>query len=284
MNRVPHPTIDERPAPHGRSARRSATLAVSLAVSACAGAAAPSSTPPAATEAEWRQLASPRPAPVAGAARVSLTGVEIVGRPSWPTGSVDAGLAASELVVAGLLRRSDVRFVERRRFAEAVASERSGGARPAAAPPAGTSEGAEILAAAVWVQLPAGSSIEVRLTDAARGSVLGTRRTTIPADADLVSTARVTVGAILDVLGELGRRPPWRDPVERAAPAEYVAADVPARAVSSFLAGLAAEESWRWESARVSYQAAAARVGFFEAETALARAARLRLGGTLGES
>jgi hypothetical protein len=197
---------------------------------------------------------------------------------------MDAGLALSELVVAGLLRRSDVRFVERRRFAAAVEAERSGTARPAGAPPIGTSEGAEILASAVWMQLATGSSIEVRLTDAARGSVLGTRRTTIPADADLVSTARVTVGTILAVLAEIGRRPAWSDPVARAAPAEFVAAGVPARAVTSFLAGLAAEESWRWEVARASYQSAAGSVGFFEAEAALARTARFRLGGTLGES
>ena len=54
-------------------------------------------------------------------------------------------------------------------------------------------------------------------------------------------------------------------------------------ALQSFLRGLAAEESWDWEGARRGYQAAASDPGFFEAPAALARAARLRLGGTLGE-
>jgi hypothetical protein len=49
------------------------------------------------------------------------------------------------------------------------------------------------------------------------------------------------------------------------------------------MAGLEAEERWDWEGARRGYQAAlAAAPGFLEAEAALARAARLRNGGTLG--
>jgi hypothetical protein len=221
---------------------------------------------------------------------LAIAGIEILGQPGWPVGAsaasaVSADLALAELVAAGLIRRADVRFVERRRFAAAVAAEQSGVPRAAGAPPAGSSQSAEILASAVWVQLPTGgAAIEVRLTEAARGAVVGTRRTTLPADADLVATARVTVGAILAVLDELGRRPAWTDPVANAAPAQFAPSGVSARAVSSFLAGLAAEESWRWEPARVSYQAAAESVGFFEAEAALARTARLRLGGTLGES
>jgi hypothetical protein len=221
---------------------------------------------------------------------VSIGGVEILGQPAWGAAAVQANdvatdVALSELVVAGLIRRGDVRFVERRRFAAAVAAEQSGVPRPAAAPPAGLSQSAEILASAVWFPLPAGgASIEVRLTESARGAVLGTRRTTLPPDADLVSTARVTVGTILAVLGELGRRPDWPDPVANAAPERFAPSGVRPGAVSSFLTGLAAEESWRWEAARVAYQAAGESVGFFEAEAALARTARLRLGGTLGES
>jgi hypothetical protein len=227
---------------------------------------------------------------VDGAARIAIGGIEILGQPAWPADAlaangVRADLALAELVAAGLIRRADVRFVERRRFAAAVAAEESGLPRAAGAPPAGSSQGAEIFASAVWIQLPTGgAAIEVRLTESVRGAVLGTRRTTIPAEADLVSTARVTVGAIMAVLGELGRRPAWADPVANAAPEQFAPAGVSAGAVSSFLAGLAAEESWRWEPARVSYLAAAASAGFFEAEAALARTARLRLGGTLGES
>jgi len=231
---------------------------------------------------------------VDGAARLAIGGIEILGQPSWPVEALSANgsangvtpdLALAELVAAGLIRRADVRFVERRRFAAAVAAEESGVPRAAGAPPAGASQSAEILASAVWVQLPTGgAAIEVRLTESARGAVVGTRRTTLPPDADLVSTARVTVGTIMAVLGELGRRPAWPDPIANAAPEQFAPSGVSPRAVSSFLAGLGAEESWRWEPARVSYQAAAGSIGFFEAEAALARTARLRLGGTLGES
>jgi hypothetical protein len=271
-----------------RTRRFTVTAAVSIAAAGCASAG-PRPAPPA-TEAEWRALASPRQAAVDGAARLAIGGIEILGQPAWPTDAlsgngITADLALAELVVAGLIRRADVRFVERRRFAAAVAAEESGVPRAAGAPPAGSSQGAEIFASAVWIQLPTGgAAIEVRLTESARGAVLGTRRTTLPADADLVSTARVTVGAIMGVLGELGRRPAWPDPVANAAPEQFAPSGVSAGAVSSFLAGLAAEESWRWEPARVSYQAAAETAGFFEAEAALARTARLRLGGTLGES
>ena len=72
-------------------------------------------------------------------------------------------------------------------------------------------------------------------------------------------------------LDEIGRRPAWTDPITGAAPTAFVASRIPPRAVDSFVLGLAAEESWRWDSARVSYQAAARSEGFFEAEAALER-------------
>jgi hypothetical protein len=230
-------------------------------------------------------LASPRAQTLAGAARVSLDAVELLGQPRWSFGApVTPGLALSELVIAGLLRRSDIRFVERRRFAAAALAERNGEPRASGAPPAGVSEGAELIASVVWVPLPTGVSIEVRLAEAARGAVIGTRRATLPADADIVSTARTIVGTIVAALESVGRLPAWTDPVGEAATARSRESGVPDAAVASFLRGLAAEETWRWEAARASYQQAAATVGFFEAEAALARAARLRLGGTLGES
>jgi hypothetical protein len=89
---------------------------------------------------------------------------------------------------------------------------------------------------------------------------------------------------ILALLGDLGRLPAWDDPVAEASPDAYVASGVPPAALADFLSGLAAEERWRWEGARVAYRSAARAGGFFEAEAALARTARLRLGGTLGES
>jgi hypothetical protein len=252
-------------------------------VAGCASAGPPGTGP--VTEAEWRALASPRAVPVPGAARLSLGGVELAGQAPWSVAQTAASLALSELVAAGLIRRSDVRFVERRRFAAAVEAEAAGVPRPAGAPPVGISEGAELLASVVWVPLPTGDAVvEVRLSEAGRGAVLRTRRATLPSSADLVSTARVVVGAIMATLGELGRRPAWSDPIANAAPEQFVPANVPTRALDHFLQGLSAEEAWRWEPARASYQAAAASVGFFEAEAALARTARLRLGGTLGES
>jgi hypothetical protein len=263
---------------------RGAAALSACALGACASAGRPALVP--ASEAEWRALASPRPSALTGAARLSLDGVELLGPSPWAVAApLSPGLALAEVVAAGLLRRSDVRFVERRRFAAAVLAEQSGQRRPAGAPAAGVSEGAELLAAVVWVPLPTGdASVEVRLTEAARGAVVGTRRTVIPAGADLVSTARVIVGALLATLDDIGRRPPWTDPIADAAPTGLVPSRIPPSALDSFLLGLAAEESWRWDAARTSYQAAARSVGFFEAEAALARVARLRLGGTLGES
>ena len=218
--------------------------------------------------------------------RLSLTGVELLGDPGWSFAAlVPTSLALSELVVAGLRRRPDVRFVERRRFAAAVEAERMGSRRPAGAPAAGVSAGAEVVASIVWVPLAAGqASLEVRLSDATRGDVVATRSVLLPSDADPVGVARQAVAALLASLGELGRLPVWSDPISGAAPSTFVPSGVSQRALEDFAAGLAAEESWRWESAREAYQAAANSVGFFEASTALTRTARLRLGGTLGEN
>lgn len=259
-------------------------LAAGVAVGCASGGPVVSSPP--ATEAEWRTLAAPRPEPVPGAVRLSLTGVELVGDPGWSLAApVPTSLAVSELVVAGLLRRADVRFVERRRFAAAAEAERSGTRRPAGAPAAGISAGAELVASVVWVPLAAGqASLEVRLADATRGEVVATRRVLLPSEADPVGVARQAVAALLASLDELGRRPAWTDPIAGAAPSSFVPSGVSPRALEDFAAGLAAEESWRWERAREAYQAAARSVGFFEASTALARTARLRLGGTLGEN
>jgi len=186
-------------------------------------------------------------------------------------------------VIAGLLRRRDLELVERRRFNAAVDAERAGTPRPAGAPPAGVSRGAEMLATIVWLELGAQASLEVRLTRPQTGAVAAGRRRMIPADADPVGAARAIVSTILEALDELSRRPAWDDPVPASAPAEYRPSGVSPAAVGRFLQGLAAEERWNWEGARRSYEAAAG-AGFFEAEAALARTARLRNGGTLGES
>lgn len=94
--------------------------------------------------------------------------------------------------------------------------------------------------------------------------------------------------ALLELLAARGRLPAWNDPVgaDRGSGAN---ADGPSRvsteALRHFLRGLAAEDTWDWEGARRGYQQAlTADPDFHEARTALARAARLRLGGTLAES
>ena len=119
--------------------------------------------------------------------------------------------------------------------------------------------------------------------DSATGAVREARRVTLPLAADMVGTAREIVATILASLREMDRLPPWADPVPSAAPGSYRDSGVPDESVRRFLLGLSAEEQWNWEAARRSYQAAAT-TGFVEAEAALARTARLRTGGTLGES
>jgi len=213
-----------------------------------------------------------------------MSDVEMPATAPWSLGpAVSPDLALSELVIAGLLRRRDVELVERRRFNAAVDAERAGTPRPAGAPPAGVSRGAEILVTVVWLPLGAQASLEVRLTRPQTGAVAAARRRTIPGDAEPVAAARAVVATILEALDELGQRPAWNDPVTDSAPAEYRPSGVPTAAVARFLQGLAAEDRWNWEAARRSYEAAAG-AGFFEAEAALARTARLRTGGTLGES
>lgn len=244
-------------------------------------------TPPTASEEEWRALALPRPAALAGAPRVSVATLEVVGRAGWTTpAGLEPTLGATELVVAGLLRRQDVDFVERRRFAAAAEAERGGSPRPEGAPPAGVSRGAEYVAQATWANVGSTARLDVRLAAAASGEVLATWRATTPPDADLVSLARLAVAGTLAALDSLGVRPAWQDPAPAAAPPTYRPAGVPASAVEDFLRGLAAEEAWQWEAARRGYQSALAGTagGFPEAAAALARTGRLRNGGTLGAS
>lgn len=271
------------PSPGERIARI-VVLTVALCAASCGGGATRGS-PSAATEAEWRALASPRPAALPGAPRLSAD-VQVVGSPSWPTTApVPPALGLSELIVTGLLRRRDVQLVERRRFTVAAQAERSGRPRPAGTPPVGVSPGTELLATLVWVPVSAGqASWEVRLTDTQTGTVVASDRVAVPADGDPVAIARTAVGAILGLLDRMGRLPAWNDPAPSAAPRSYAPSDVSFAALTSFLRGLAAEETWSWERARVAYVEAAQGGGFVEAEAALARTARLRNGGTLGES
>lgn len=277
------------PRPLGRPVARALT-AVALAglAAACSSAVGAPGGPtpaPAASEAEWRALATPRPTPLADAPRIALGDVTLLSTPRWSAGTVSPTLGLAELIAAGLLRRADVRFVERRRFAAAAEAERTGAERPVGAPRAGVSLGAELVAHVVWAPVGGSStSLEVRLVAAATGAVVVTRRALAPEDADPVGLARLAVGTVLAALGEAGRRPAWSDPVPGAAPEAFASSGIAPDAVADFHRGLAAEETWSWESARVAYTAAARARDFVEASAALARTARLRLGATLGES
>ncbi len=128
--------------------------------------------------------------------------------------------------------------------------------------------------------------VDLRLADAQTGSVVATWRGATPSDADAVSVARRVVSGTLAALEKLGERPSWQDPDPAAAPPGYRPSGVPDAAVTAFFRGLAAEETWSWERARVGYQGAltASGTSFVEAAAALARTARLRNGGTLGAS
>ncbi|MDP2955799.1 MAG: hypothetical protein Q8N53_05210 [Longimicrobiales bacterium] len=272
--------------------RKLALLLPPLALAGCgagggsAGRASPA--PAVASDAEWIALATPRPEPLDAAPRVSVGEVRILGSPAWEgTLGVDAGLGVAELVSAGLLRRRDVQFVERRRFAAAVEAERRGISRGEGAPPPGISPGARYILSATWASVGLDSAyVDLRLSDAQSGSVVATWRGATAPDADPVSVARRVLSGTLVALDGVGGRPAWQDPIEGAAPVGYRSSGVPAAAVASFFRGLAAEETWSWERARTGYQDAvtAAGASFAEAAATLARTARLRNGGTLGGS
>jgi hypothetical protein len=270
-----------RSAPHARAL---ATLLSAAWIAAGCGGVSPRTSLEAATDAEWRALRRARPEPLPGAARVTVSDMHFLGAYPWPSGApVSAKLGVAELAVAGLLRRRDVDFVERRRFAVAAEAERDGERRRDGQPPAGVSRSVDLSMNAVWIATGAeGATVEIRLVRLETGSVAGTTRRELSADADPVTLARAVVGGVLDVLDALDRLPTWDDPARRAGDDDR--GDVAPDALLAFLRGLAAEEAFRWEEARRAYQEAARDPDFHEAAAALARTARLRLGGTLAES
>lgn len=271
---------------------------VALAAGACGGSAAPGGGGAGvASEAEWRELREPRPAPLPTAPRLTVSRVDFLGSYPWPPAvRVEPHLGLSELVVTNLLRRRDVHFVERRRFAAAVAAIRRGDPASPGRPPPGVSQGADLALVATWLPTTADeASVEVRLTRLETGDVEAATRVVLPREAGPVLVARAIVAGALEALRELGPLPEWTDPLDGSGavvglgPGGSVnvgtAARVSTEALRHFLRGLAAEETWSWERARRGYQQAIATdPDFHEARVALARTARLRLGGTLAES
>ena len=262
-------------------------VSVALLTAGCAAGVGPLTSAGGAigSPATWESLATPRVQPLPGAPRVSVGPVQLLGRTGPAVPGVSVEVAVQELVSLGLLRRRDVDFVERRRFVAALERERRGGARPAGAPPPGVSRGADYVATATWASVGLDSSyVDVRLADATTGQVVSTWRGAADPDADILSVSRRTVRGILNALDNVLSVPVWTDPDGDAAPASYRPAGVAERALTAFLRGLAAEERWAWDRARVGYHEAGSTASFAEARTALARAARLRIGGTLAGS
>lgn len=137
---------------------------------------------------------------------------------------------------------------------------------------------------------PDSAYLDLRLADAQTGRVISSWRTATPRSADPTALARTAVGGLLAELDEAGRKPAWSDPLESSdfpvAPEAYEDTEIGPAATAAFLRGLAAEDRYDWESARIAYRRALQEAdgSFFEAEEALARTARLRAGGTLGDS
>jgi hypothetical protein len=274
----------------GHLARGLLALAISALSGACAGGGSNDTTSPASlssvSDAVWQSLATTRPQALDGATRISVGRVEVSGAEKWGLpASVDVSLAFSELMVSGLLRRPDVRFVERRRFAAAADAARRG-ALPSEAPRLGVSVAPDYILIASWSSFGMASAIlELQLVNPESGVVAYSWRKETPPDADAVGLARTAVGSLLAQLTSLNRLPDWSDPMANAAPADFVSTSVETSALTSYLQGLAAEERWDWERARQGYQRALDDdPSFFEARVALGRAARLRMGGTLAAS
>lgn len=255
---------------------------------ACAGGGAgpgQNAMGPSTPESVWDALRQPRPAPMDGAVRITVSEILLLNDPWDIRSPVSTALGIQELVSAGLLRRQDVEFVERRRFSAAAEMVRQGQPLPRGAPPVGVSPGADLILAGSWAPAgPDSAYLDFRLTQAETGEVVGTFRRSTPLSADPTALARSISAGLLETLSRLGRLPSWTDPFPQGAPADFQPSGISEEAVAEFFAGIAAEDRFDWEGARRAYQGALDRGGpdFKEAAVALARVARLRAGGTLG--
>lgn len=264
------------------------STALVVALAGCAsGGPPPLDTDDAPGEAAWRALATPRPTPIEGAPAIAIAGVDVAGlrtAEAMKPGAAPADVAVLELIAAGLLRRRDVEFVERRRFTAAEEAERRGVPRPAGAPPVGTSPGPDILVEVSWLEVGGTSTADIRLMDPTSGEILSSDRMVVPPGAGAIGFARRATRAILSGAHEIGNVPAWSDPIS-AAP-NWLTPGIPSAAFAAFRVGTAAEDRYEWEDARRAYLRAreAGGAAFIEADVALARAARLRTGGTLGGS
>ncbi len=269
---------------------RAVALLSTVVAGACVSGGGPPSSVAVAPESVWLSLNRPRPQPLAAAARVSVTGLVLLGAARPDASAVSPSVGLQELVVAGLIRRRDVQFVERRKFTAAVERETQGLPPLPNSPSVGVSPGAELQLAGSWIAAGDSATLDLRLVDVEPSAVVSAWRTTTPQGIDPTSLARTIVGSTISTLQEMGRAPPWTDPLSSTlvdpAPTTFTPSGVPADAVAAFFRGVEAEDRFDWETARRAYQEAMEISGdaFFEPGMALARVARLRAGGTLGAS
>lgn len=242
-----------------------------------------------ATEEEWRALRTDPVEALPGAPALSVYEVRLGGAWGGPGAEHEAlAIGVTELITAGLMRRADVDFVERRRFAPAAEAIRLGRTVSPRQPEPGVTRPVDYMVQATWLPIPGGeATVEVQLVDPASGEVVEGARAEVRRDADPVLVARVTVATALRLVDRRATRPSWNDPLARGAAMNANvtgSSGVSESAIRHFLDGVSAEERWNWEGARRGYVAAATDPSFHEADTLLGRAARLRLGGTLAEN
>ena len=141
-----------RAVPDAKPKRRPGVCALLVAVAVtmpswgCAGGgttASPTPAMPETPENVWESLHQPRPEPLQGAAAVSVSEILLLGDPWELHAPIPTSIGIQELVGAELLRRRDVNYVERRRFAAAAERERRGERRPPGAPPSRAGPGSE---------------------------------------------------------------------------------------------------------------------------------------------
>lgn len=249
---------------------------------AAGACAAPSGAPPIApatpSEAEWEGLAVARPEPDADAPKITVLSAEAA-TTGWSALGSEAGFALQELVVAGLLERTDVAFVERRRFGPAALAARRGAPVPEGRPPLGNSPGARTGIRVTWSAVGGVGRLTMTATEMETGRIGDSWSVDLPVDADPVGVSRAAVRSLVERLHPPAI--PSGDPATA-----YRPSGVSAGAVLQFVRGVRAGDRFEWAAAGSAYRSALETAGadFEEARAALHRAARLRAGGSLAAS
>lgn len=268
-----------RPSPHGFPGRLACALTV-LAAAACRGGGGVDTgmAPAGLSPVDWSAISQVRPEVAPGAPVLTIAPF----RGSIPD---SVGVIASELVLARFLHRTDVQVVERRRFTRAVDRIRRGLPAPDGAPEPGVTPSAGWRVATTVASVPGGNArLTVQLVETATNRVAEARDVEAGSDRGVLEVSRVAGDLLLEMLAGLELLPEDAPPPEPWARADGV--NRAEEATRLFALGVAAEDRWDWEASGSAYRTALAvgGPGFTEAAQALARVARLRAGGTLGQS